>query len=243
MNGHRMGLYASLAVALGANAVLLAGAAWNRAAVDARIELTERECSFRTWQNNEGTEVTLRFVWVDPDESMHVVSPWLDSRGLSSLGFDVTTRAPTFLLPREAFLVLAMDGPDWSRWIEARKQALVRDYSGKSDEVREVYRTNLENAQNNGSRLVAVTAGRDPRELRVRFPDRGRYLILPAEIIMSRSSYFSDGLLHGEATLRSDLIPVPLSFRRALAADHYRVTIAVGRSFEPWLEKAEARSE
>jgi hypothetical protein len=250
MNGHRPGLYASLALVLGAGALLLAGAAWNRDAVDTRIELTERECSLKTGNNDDNTEVTLRFVWREPDVDVPDAAPWLDSTGLRAVGFDVTPpppdQSPAYerLLPREAFLVLEMEGPAWRWWIDARqREAAQRITETKDAAARKLYEDALDSDRHKGSRLVAVAAGRDPRALRERFPDRSRYLILPAEITMSNLPFNQKYILHGTAALRSEQIPVPLSFRRALAAPHYRVTIAVGRRFEPWLDKVEPCAE
>ncbi len=248
MSGPRLGLYASLALVLVANAVFLAGAAWNRDAFDARVELTERELA-QSWRSSGDTEMTLRFVWRDPDEDVYDATPWLDSEGLRSLGFDVSQPLDSpkamydRLLPRDAFVVLEMEGPAWRRWVEARKRDVEVRGAEEREDLRKGLQYRLDEDLQKGSRLVAVAAGRDARELRLRFPDRGRYLILPAEI--SLSTWLPSGshfVLHGTAKLRNDHIAVPLSLRSRFELGHYRVTVATGRRFEPWLESFEPRT-
>jgi len=152
------------------------------------------------------------------------------------------------LLPRAAFVVLEMEGPAWSRWLAARQREVAAKILRTKEDTWS--QKELEQDQRTGSRLMAVATGRDGRELRTRYPDRSRYLILPAEISVSAwAAERGSNYLRGDVALRSDRISVPLSLRPALRAfvrEHgdrfwpteprYGLTLAVGQRHEPWLE-------
>jgi hypothetical protein len=258
MSGRRLGLLAGLVLVVAANAVVLAGVAWNRGAVDARVELTEREHRLpHTLDNNEDTGLELRLRWRQPDRELESTAPWLGRDALRSLGFDISLppgdpRAQHFYrhaLPREAFVVLEMGGPAWRQWFTAYK------LERSTPDAQGCCQDGLEKEERMGSRLFAVAAGRDARALRTAYPDRGRYLVLPAEIRIAvrQSSSDSSRFLAGDAELRSgNAVQVPLPLRPVLdavrrepvspeggKAPRYRLTLATGRRHEPWLEKVE----
>jgi Domain of unknown function (DUF4824) len=257
MSGRRLGLLPGLALVVAANAVVLARVAWNRGAVDARVELTERELSLPYAKDDEDTGLEVRLRWRQPDRELESTTPWLGRDTLRSLGFDVSMppddpKAESFYrhaLPREAFVVLEMEGPAWKQWFEAYKQ------ERSTPEAQGCCQESLEKEERMGSRLFAVTAGRDARALRTAYPDRGRYLVLPAEIRAAVRRQSPDGppVLDGDAELRSGrAVQVPLPLRPVLdavrrepadpqgrKAPRYRFTLATGRRCEPWLEKVE----
>lgn len=256
MSGRRLGLFAGLVLVVAANAVVLAGAAWNRGAVDARVELTERELWLPYSVDDEDTGLELRLRWRQPDRELELGTPWLGRDALRSLGFDVSLppddpKADRFYhhaLPREAFVVLEMDGPAWKQWFEAHKREMI------TPESQGCCQEDLDREERMGSRLVAVAAGRDANALRTAYPDRGRYLVLPAAIqIAIRQPSNSPRFLDGTVELRNGkAVPVPLPLRPVLdavrrepadpkgrTAPRYRVTLATGKRHEPWLEKVE----
>jgi hypothetical protein len=261
MSGRRLGLFASLALVVAANAVVLAGAAWNRSAVDARLGLTERECWLQSHRDSEDSGMSLRLIWRQPNQELDAAPPWLDREALRSLGFDVSlpptdpnaSKVYSHVLPRDALIVLEMDGPAWRHWLEERKSDIERMSTEAGHETLESWKEGLDKEQRTGSRLVAVAAGLDAGALRTRYPDRSRDLILPAEIRLSlRQPGNSPPILSGFAELRNNLVHVPLSLRPVLVAierepfdpngsksPRYRVTLAAGKRQEPWLETVE----
>jgi hypothetical protein len=143
-----------------------------------------------------------------------------------------------------------MDGFAWRRWLNAREAVLLRK------EVEEYEQKRLDRDRRMKSRLVAVAVGRDAEALRQSYPDRSRYLILPAEI----NPYIyhpGDNIpprFNAIISLRTNDIYAPFPFRPLLHrfqapvrapepdAPRYRVTLAVGRRHEPWLERVERLS-
>jgi hypothetical protein len=231
MSGRRLGLAASLALVILVNALVLAGVARNRSGTpEARVVLTERECPVvRMVEDDEDTGLSLRLTWTAPGEGW---PPPVAPDVLRSLGFDVSMdrndprarRVYEHALARDAFIVLA----------ESETEAP----SQKAEPMQ--------------SRLVNVALGRDAAALRSRFPQRDRYLILPVEVEPYLSKSKDQGpQLSASVSLRSPDLYVPLSLRPILnrfrerlrhdpiTAPRYRVTLAVGRRHEPWLEKAE----
>jgi hypothetical protein len=238
MSGRRLGPAAAVAVIVLANAAVLTGVAWNRNGMDARVELTERECALQTVRDrDEETGLALLLNWRPLSEGPAGGPPLFDRETLGALGFDVSLppgypEAPRFYaraLPREAFLVLST---------EKMKGATA-------------WRSAADPESGNESRLFAVAAGRDAEALRQRYPDRTHYLILPARVHLRLVSL---GTLGGIAELLNDQIHVPPSLRsvfdrlppepevQAEKRPRYRVTIATGKRHELWLESAERLS-
>jgi len=139
-------LMAGLALILLANAVALAGVAYNRSGEpDSTLTLTQRELAVPyNWDfTGENSGIALRLQWrtlvgqaggvVDGRtgySAVGVTPVWLDRAKLAALGFDVTKPADTpagrlyyeKLLPKEVFLVLELDGAAYRTALErARK--------------------------------------------------------------------------------------------------------------------------
>jgi len=259
MSGRWLGLAASLALVILVNALILTGVARNRSGPpEARMELTERECPLLARDDDdEDTGLSLRLTWRAPDQDLLTegTPSWLPRDTLRDLGFDVSVKATDpragslyrHALPRDAFMVLEMDGFAWKRWIAAREAVLRR----KTPEEYELQR--MEKERRMGTRLVAVAAGRDAEALRGSYPDRSRYLILPVKVDPYwYSPADQDPALNAHVSLRNDDIYAPLPFRPLLErfqprygrplepdAPRYRLTLAVGSRYEPWVEKVE----
>ncbi|MGH8703341.1 MAG: DUF4824 family protein, partial [Burkholderiales bacterium] len=128
-------LIAGLALIALTNAIALGGVAWNRSGEpESVVKLTQRELGQSYWSISDretgGMELSVRWrvVTTVPHESFypdHYGAPeWLDREKLAALGFDVSRRPDARrryqrLLPREALVVLEIDGP-------ARQKALER---------------------------------------------------------------------------------------------------------------------
>ncbi|HXO19551.1 MAG TPA: DUF4824 family protein [Thermoanaerobaculia bacterium] len=258
MSGRRLGLIAALALVVLANAVVLTGVARNRSGTDARVELTERECPLvKSLKDDDDSGMALELTAHWPNGLSEDGSPGIDRETLRALGFDVSMplnspRADGFYrraLPRDAFVVLEMEGPAWRRWLVEQQQHA--DLAATQSQA-----LDLDWERRMGTRLFYVAAGRDPEALRQRYPDRAHYLILPAKV---RLLFFvgesKKPILYGTAELLSDRVHVPLALRpildqtrrqEAVTGQHpapkvpyYRLTLATGKRHEPWLEKVE----
>ena len=240
-------LIAALVVVF-SNLFALARVGMNRSGEpEATLPLTERELR-PTPQQAENTAMTLRLVWTDPAASAGDPG-WFDAAKLSSIGFNcrlpvTEENAAHYRVtpPRSTYAVLEFDGAGWQRYVAAPRAA--GDLSPIDRE----------------SRLVVVDVGNDPRALRARYPDRTRTVVVPATAALS---FVREGgrppFLRGRVTQVFPLeLNVPRQWRtvferpsggmpvtgvsrprlggRALAHDpQFRVTVAWGRSLEPWI--------
>jgi len=181
-----------------ANAVALVGVARNRAGTpEAEVRLTERELPLSPW-TDESTGAFLQLEWQRSFPGSKIETPWFDRAKLESLGFNCSCPAEGKdarerygrMVPRSAFIVLEYDGPAWRLWLEAREAE-----PEKKDAL-------PENARVSASRLVPIDVGRDPDQLRRRYPDRTRCLIVPA-IVAPRWTLLEEheGARDGKAVL------------------------------------------
>jgi hypothetical protein len=257
----RLGFVAAAALILLVNALVLAGVRLNRSGVESRLVLTERECALNDrGGDDEDTGRSLVLGWQTPANKWDYWS-WLGPDDLRAVGFDLSipptdpraSRAYDHLPPRPGFLVLEMDGPAWTGWLENRARELTSRPPAGNPGV-PAPEQQLADDRERESRLVAVAAGRDLAALRRRFPDRGRHLILPARIWLYHGAVTGHAPeLRGRADLLIKEVHVPLHLRPVL--DHlpprvmqrggtpqpprYQVTLATGRRGEPWLEGIE----
>lgn len=167
------------------------------------------------------------------------------------------------LLPRQVYSVFEYQGQAWSRLLKVRQAELSKALtSATSDSQRQYLRNNYERFAKYASRLILVDVGLDPAALRARYADRGTYLMTKA--IVTAYTY-SAGNKGGQAIAKisasvSALLPdklyVPPEFRALIhkpgnnhpryggpyhrdraEPPHYRITLAYGRRYEPWIEK------
>ena len=189
----RWGLWAGLALVVAANALVLVRVVANRSGVfDARVELTQRELNlpYRDLGDEENTGLELRLDW----SPWPAGKTWLDRARLAELSFDpdpaprkTGERLYHRWLPRDAFVVLEMEGESWRRWLADQEKEITE----LSDQVvrGEATPRDMENRQRcltddrqQHSRLFAVDAGRDPAALRQRYPAASRFIVAPARL-------------------------------------------------------------
>lgn len=94
-----------------------------------------------------------------------------------------------------------------------------------------------------GSRLVAIDAALDPSSLRSAYPDRSRYLVVPAIVRASTSRAIEKAPGLGRR-VRPKLNPVVVPNGLADVLNHtkqYTVTVAFGTNHEPWIVALEPR--
>jgi len=255
------------------NAVALGGVVWNRSGEpDSVLTLSDRDLAKLTHRGFDrergGMTLSPRVRVLTADPSMwsapyHYGAPeWLDEPKLASLGFDVSrpVRSGRYerQLPREALIVLELDGPAYKKALDvaedrARKAAAGRESvtpGQKSTGAGQNAAENLEREQRTSSRLFAIDAGHDAAALRAKYPDRTRYAIVHGKV---RMRYRGDrgGGAHWEGHLEGirDLqMSVPKQFRHAVdpipeahewtsfsMGPGITVSVAFGKRLEPWI--------
>jgi hypothetical protein len=277
-------LAAGIALIALTNAIALGGVAWNRSGEpESVLKLTQRE--FLTPHgfglDREGGGLQLNVSWrvlsADSDAAFYWnfqgAPEWLDEAKLAALGFDVSPppaerRAAWRYdrqLPREALVVLELDGPAYQKALErarerAAKEAAKGAETGKTGPGSPAQQAAqfLKNEETANSRLFAVDVGPDAQALRAKYPDRTRYAIVQGKVRLSYQSRrgkearwtgYIDGIQNAE-------LNVPLEYRKAIESAQisrrpgpavqgtppFEVTVAFGKRFEPWIVAASAAS-
>ena len=269
MTRHTRILIAGVVLILFGNAVALIGVAYNRSGEpDAVVELSERELTspygFRASKENSG--LTLRLNWradVDPESLSSSIkfaggdTLWLNEDKLAELGFDINVspkdpdaeRRHEKTLPRKAYVVLEFNGPAYQAVLQRRRadvdeaQDLLATNPGKKEIVKRVktYKAMMDSEQFQRSRLFVIDAGLDQADLRGRYPDRARYLILPGQ---ARLTVINKELAGYISDIDASTVNVPLAYRDAISGGpipaRYSVRLAFGQRAEPWIMEAQA---
>ena len=286
----RRAVWLLIALVVVADLVIVALAAWNRSgAPECVLTLSERELSLPEFRDEDSTGLAMeltateqapravrRIAWRRRAEWGRVEHSWLDDAKLAELGFRtawsqgdaVAEERYARRAARPAFVVLEQDGDGFGRWLAAREAelALARTEltEGKVDTARIAdLEALLALDRVMRSRLFPVDAGRDPRALRARYPDRGRYCVAPGLIrLWLDRPAGQKPRIRGRVVLLLGDVDVPLRLRSRLAgflpgetADQldarerlqdkppwptpvpprYVVKVAFGRSYEPWI--------
>ncbi|MFB3855578.1 MAG: DUF4824 family protein [Vicinamibacterales bacterium] len=174
---HR-GLLLSIAIVLLANAATLALVALDRQGEEATITLTERELRLSP-AGLENTGIALSLEWRYPRTIRHAGSwSWFDRTRLEDVGFDcsVALDAPEAkqhyrrqaFAPRAALVVLEYRPDAVPDAVEALQPF---EGAGEPRQLTEEERRRL-------PRLAAVDVGLDAGQLRSRYPDRSRFVIV-----------------------------------------------------------------
>jgi hypothetical protein len=264
-------LLAAIGLLVVSNAFVLAHVAMNRSGEpDSEMELTARELQYYGSRNDDSS-VVLMLRWTNTAPEYPTGPPtdargWFDQKKLEELGFDLSvpadsTRAPRFyenLRSREVFVALEFEGPAWEAWLKDREPRLQTE-TAYGTQVSLAERIEIE--RQTTPRLVAIDAARDPAELRRKYPDRKRVMILPALVraLLNRSFSASreaparPAYLRGAITriaVDSIYVPEPLSRRLdgqsytpwtydgkqiKINEPPYRVLLRVGSKYEPWV--------
>ena len=170
------------------------------------------------------------------------------------------TKAP---IPKEVFVVLEQEGVAYRGAVARAERALAREeglYRANSGDKQlrgnfEAAEKRLQRERITESRLFAVDAGLDPAGLRSSYADRGRFIITRG--LVKPAYYYNNKKKHVRGTilrLSVEGIHVPLAQRdvfeavlveeksknTSLIPPRYRVELAYGRRFEPWILSATA---
>ncbi|HRQ35671.1 MAG TPA: DUF4824 family protein [Chiayiivirga sp.] len=203
---------AGAALIIAVNAVILAGAVWNRSAEEARMTLTQRELppGWNHGLEQERSAISLQLAWRVMSHEVGEAPPhphysrevdWLDLPRLRALGFDLPDAAPArsdearrrrIDGDRGAWLVLELDGAAHAAAVEAARRHMEHAQAqadAATDATRAEFanrakaaREALDAEREERSRLFVIDAGTDPAALRSRYPQRDRYLILGGRV-------------------------------------------------------------
>ena len=270
-------LAAGVALVALTNAIALGGVAWNRSGEpESVLKLTQREFlrPHGLGIDREGGGLQLSVSWrvlsADSDAAFYWnfqgAPEWLDEAKLAALGFDVSPppaerRAAWRYdrqLPREALVVLELDGPAYQKALERARERAAKEAAKGAETAKtgpgspaQQAAQFLKNEETANSRLFAVDAGVDAQALRAKYPDRTRYAIVQCKVRLSyrygrgkeaRWTGYIDGI-------QSAQVNVPLEYRKAIESSPraitpatiangepaFEVTVAFGKRFEPWI--------
>lgn len=268
-------LYGALVLVVLVNVLVLAGVMRNRSgAPDALLTLSERELPLAgTFYRRENSGVSL---WLNVNSAVEE-RDWFDEKKLSELGFslehmeDSDYRDVYRALPKKAWVVLEYNGEAWQRFRQRQLEEIaalpLKQQQGKlTPEAAARQKQEKLFQLTVASRLFAVDAGLDTGDLRRRYADKGRYVIVPAQVRMQ-----VDWRKNSEKRLRGRIhnilveqIHVPLQFHESLeslsgkttihpgytyynpkapARVRYKVVVAFGKRLEPWIKAIEKIDE
>jgi Domain of unknown function (DUF4824) len=265
-------LVVGLALILLTNAVALLGVYWNRSGEpESLLTLTQRELQqpYGWGMDRENSGVSLEIHWrvLSGEKSRPYFysggnPAWLDQAKMFGLGFEVNPSKDTQYdyrwssrqLSREVLLVLELDGPAYQESLQRAQQyaaeqdaklAALPDDRAMQANAKNAHEQAMREEQDN-SRLFAIDAGLDLNQLRARYPDRNRYVIVSAQV---RPSVGEQGRITGYVNkINIDEINVPHEFHSAFdtrirpaiigrtsGRQQFEASVAFGQRLEPWI--------
>jgi hypothetical protein len=234
---NRIGLILALALVVVGNTFVLVRVMRNRTGAPYEgIELTERELALQTQaQDNSGVTLMLRWNRTFFQGRTGSSIPNFDRSKLQELGFHC--RVPSTsndqavrLLPKEAFVAL-----------EYEESARPKSGTGEDQPGEKPRHLPSSGTSGNSSRLFPVDAALDAKQLRGRFPNQQKHLIVRGVIT---ALWDEKREWHGYVSqIFPEEIHVPLPYARLLAAlgpnpgaePRYTVTLLFGENLEPWI--------
>ena len=257
------------------NIVVLSGVASNRSGnPETLVTLTERELQLPYRVHEENSGLSLRLVWRTlgkNEEEMYDYSgwkspAWFSAEKLDELGFKTDGalssddngthyRKP---IPKEVFIVLENNDETYRDAIKIAEKVLEKAQGlFKSNSGDKTLRNKYESAEKRlkkermeNSRLFAIDAGLYPGELRNKYKDRARFIIVKG-LVKPRYRYHKKkkemfGVI---SRLSTERIHVPLKHRNVLdnilaqdkpkqngfQSPRYEIKLAYGSRLEPWI--------
>ncbi len=199
---------------------------------------------------------------------------WFDAQKLEELGFNIndylkqngsTTyyKQPT---SKEVFIVLEYDGEQYAEAVKRAKNELEREKSlFNKNPGDKMLRDNLNRAkkrlkreQITETRLFTIDAGVDPGELRNKYGDQARFIIVKGLVKPRYKSYKNNKEVSGYISrLSVSSIYVPLkhrqifdsiaarnkSIRNDIRPPRFNVKLAYGKHLEPWIMSVKAMDD
>ncbi len=229
------GFWIAGAIVVAANAFAFAGAAYNRSAVVSRVELTDTDL-FRWTTSAEDSGLTLRFNWLEFyfSRERRITEARLREIGFDLPGTNADPEVDRRILPRKAFIVLAVGDPERKEWLDDF-------YAHQSP--------NTSPSDPPPSRLIVIDAGLDDQALRAKYSDPSHFLILHGVVSATRYTRASGERWEGQVvSLLPPSVHVPTEMRAAASQTHPReyeprfsLVLCVGRRGEPWVESVTPR--
>jgi hypothetical protein len=273
-------LAAGIALILLTNIVVIGGAMFNRSgAPEAVLSLTERELTLttRNWRMEENSGLSLQLNWNDHLYYGAGARRLLDADKLKELGFALIDADDPYKirqyiskqLPRATWIVLEFDGAAYQEALQdAEKEYREELRLLPKGEDSATQKSRLEQAEgklewmkNSASRLYAVDAGRDPAQLRQKYPDTSHYVVASGVVTISYDDRDRGKITGYISDINVTSIHVPLEQRAVFDSlpevrftgkgtyyprsfhSRYRVNLAYGRRYEPWIINVEAIGE
>lgn len=250
--------YLAIVVALliGVNLCILGGAYLNRREpAQAILSLSERELHVN--YNRENSGVSLRLDWTPYRYSR---SGWFNEEKLQDFGFDTEGMSASRRgheswrerRVREGYVVLELAGDAWNQWRTERRQEITeleQQWNAEESDRRKEIERDLKwkrAALEEHSRLFPVDAGRDPEELRKRYPDRENYAVAGVTVRVYFSHRDDEVTMEGhfEDLLVRNIHVAKASRGAFLGTDRkFTARIAWGQRYEPWLVDAVGASD
>jgi hypothetical protein len=267
---NRSGNLAMVAVVIISNALALVVIARNRSGGPIQtIELTERELRLEN-RGQDSSAVFLRLNWLNRH-----FRPWLkgirteeyfDDAKLRELGFhldksqsDVGYSRPS---PRAVFVALEYDGDLWRHWLDTNRDDLQpagAPVQGVGGPRPLPYPRDLNRNEEMAPHLFVVDAGTNFDQLRARYPDSKKYIVVRAVVGAFRAdagggtiSPKTPGKWQGyveELVPQSIFVPAPLARTLSLLqpqpapSPRYSVVLMYGRNVEPWVAAVRLHKE
>ena len=232
------------------NLFVLLGVYTNRSGEpEAQLILTERELQAPYQISEENSGLSLNIIWRSLGKKNEL------QRFRSCYAYSTT---------KECFIVLEYNAEAYNTLreetleeLKIKEEALKSDPDNKSkQDLYKREKERLESIQNYDTRLYAIDAGTDPQLLKAKYADGSKYIITKAQIRASFTydtkevegfiSSLSVAQLHVPTEFRQVIDPIlhytqksGTSFRRndntTPHAPRYKVTIAYGKRYEPWI--------
>jgi hypothetical protein len=241
---------------------------------DTLITLAERELRLPYRTNEENTGLSLRLVWRAlgrGEDSIYGYSGrrspgWFSAEKLGELGFNIEEyggsrnnrayyKTP---LPKEVFIVLENNGESYLEAVRRSEKVFEREsellkLNSEDKKLRDNYERaekQLKRERTENSRLFAIDAGLDPSELRQKYDNRGKYIIVKGLVKPSYQRNKKKNEVYGIIfRISTKKIHVPLKHRKVLddvlAQDknkhqefqpsRYEIELAYGSRLEPWV--------
>ena len=243
------------------NVIVLIGVNLNRTGVPtSSVVLSERELRLPYYSNEENSGISLGVVFrvinkeYKNNYSYYKSPSWLDTESLKDLGFDVdrciNSKYPKTTIAKEIFVVLENDGQAYQKSLKLAQEYLIEkelSYNGNKNDKqlknsydkakKRLYREKLSE-----SRLFAIDAGLEYKNLRKRYNNNQKYLIVRGlvNIRYDKTKKTVSGYIQN---LSIQQIHIPLIHKTPLDGlsndidkkPRYEVKLDYGSRYEPWV--------
>ncbi len=229
--------------------------------------LTERELGLPWIIQSENSGLSFHLQWRQKlDQNSGSYFPvWFDDGKLQELGFEITPQIGRKnyenyyrkQLPKEVLIVLEYNGTLYRKALFLAKNNLAeseKELQKKTEDktlIRklEEAKNNFEEEKNIKSRLFAIDAGLDHTQLRVKYPDRSRFIITKGIVRPAFHPQENNKAIGYISKLSIEKIHIPLVFKKELESflnknmtrnnnishPRYKVKLAYGSRLEPYI--------